>query len=114
MKQLTNPSFPSDEVIIRLFHSSNPDDYRLAAIFTIKKYVYKEAINEFLEIASRDYLIKKKWDRFEDKQTTMENKIYIYADKGAFVQIIVGSYGLWCKSLLTPPLYQRQTVIEYI
>lgn len=114
MKQLTPQNYPSDEAIQRLFYSKDPADNKIAAIFTVKKYVYKDAIQEFLERASRNYLTKRHWDKFEQKDTTLENKVYIYVSREAFVQIIVGSYGLWCKSLIREPEQQRKTIIEYI
>lgn len=102
-----------DEAIERLFNSSNPDDWRLAAILTIKKYVYKEAIQEFLDEVSKPYNIRKCLNR-TGESTTEYSKVYIFVDKDAFIQIIIGNYGIWCKSLLKPVSTQYNTVIEYI
>lgn len=114
MKPSMKENYPSDEVITRLFHSKDPGDNKIAAIFTIEKYKYKDAINDFLERASRDYRVKKSYNEQGLDYNTFNNKIYIFVSQNHFVQIIVGSYGLWCKSNLNPKDQKMNTIIEYI
>jgi len=103
MKQLMTTNFLSDEAIIKLFYSSNPDDWRLAAMYTVHKYPWKEHIVEFFEKINFNY--KKKWGN---------RPSYVYVSKENFVQIIVGSYGVYCKTLLSPVEIKYNNIIEYI
>jgi len=104
MKQSTTTNCPSDEVIERLFFSKSPADWRIATIFTIEKYKYKDTINEFFSRIGKDYR----------PRTAGRRGIHIFIDKEAFLQIIVGCYGLWAKSNYKPAELKSQTTIEEI
>lgn len=114
MKQLTTTNSPSDDTIAKLFYSTAAEDNRLASIFIIKKYRYPQNINESLEKISRNYRIKKGYHVIDGSPSTYHHTVRVYVDTEAFVQIIVGSYGIWCKSLATMPVQQTNTVIEFI
>jgi hypothetical protein len=114
MKQLAKVSCLSDEVIERLFNSENSDDWKLAAVFVIQKYKYQPAIDTFFR-GITNYRIRKHVNyHIAGGSYLGTGKIYIYVDRESWLQIIVGNYGLWCKSLRFPPLVKSDTIIEEI
>lgn len=114
MKPSQSPDFLSDEKIEALFYSKNPADWRLACLFIAEKYKAYTKINEILEVMCRNYGVKKTVGRLGGEPTTYDNYVYIFAIEEHFLQIIIGSYGIWCKSLGQRPLQNFNTVIEYL
>lgn len=103
MKQSMKVNCPSDESIQKLYNSTNPDDYRLAVIYTLEKYKWSEHIVDFFKEINKKY--NKKWGHPPS---------YVYCSKEHFVQIIVGNYGVYCKSLLGPVEIKYNNIIEWI